>query len=167
MRAADDAAFREVFVARVRPLRRTAYLLCGDWHRAEDLVQVAFLKLYGSWSRVRHREAIDGYLRTVLVRAYVDETRRPSRREHPVAELPDGVTPVADDGPRAELLTALRAVPPRQRACLVLRYFDDLSVSDTAAALGCSEGTVKSQTAKGLVALRGVLDQTAAMTQES
>jgi RNA polymerase sigma-70 factor (sigma-E family) len=158
VRAEDEAAFRELFAARARSLRRTAYLLCGDWHRAEDLVQTAFVKLYASWTRVRDREALDGYLRTVLVRAYVDETRRPSRRERLVGAVPDHAAAEAS-GPaeRMALAAALREVPPRQRACLVLRFYDDLSVTETAAALGCAEGTVKSQTAKGLDALRRLL----------
>ena len=161
MKADDEAAFRDVFAGRARSLRRTACLLCGDWHAAEDLVQTAFVKLYRSWSSVRDREAIDGWLRTVVVRAYVDERRRSTRRERLVADLPDQAA-VESSGPgdRLELGTALRAVPPRQRACLVLRFYDDLSVTDTALALGCSEGTVKSQTAKGLATLRRLLGDT-------
>jgi RNA polymerase sigma-70 factor (sigma-E family) len=160
VRAEDEAAFRDVFAARARSLRRTAFLLCGDWHAAEDLVQTAFVKLYRSWSKVRDREAIDGWLRTVLVRVYVDERRRPSRREWSVAELPDAAAAEsAGPGDRLELVAALRQVPPRQRACLVLRFYDDLSVAETAVALGCTEGTVKSQTAKGLDVLRRVLGE--------
>ncbi|MDQ1689598.1 MAG: hypothetical protein QOK42_2573 [Frankiaceae bacterium] len=158
MRAEDEAAFRELFAGRARSLRRTAYLLCGDWHRAEDLVQTAFVKLYASWAKVREREALDSYLRTVLVRAYVDETRRPSRRERLFGDVPDyAVAESGGLGDRMELAAALRQVPPRQRACLVLRFYDDLSVTETAAALGCAEGTVKSQTAKGLGTLRALL----------
>ena len=158
MRAEDEAAFREVFAGRARSLRRTAFLLCGDWHAAEDLVQTAFVKLYRSWATVRDREAIDGWLRTVLVRAYVDERRRPSRRERSVAELPDtAATEHPGPGDRLELAEALRSVPRGQRACLVLRFYDDLSVADTALTLGCTEGTVKSQTSKGLETLRRLL----------
>lgn len=149
----DD--FRELYVARAAALRRTAFLLCGDWHTAEDLVSVSFAKLYAAWRRVDHPEP---YLRQVLVRTWVDETRRPHRRERPVAVLPDAtVRPSSSVEDRELLKTALLRVPPRQRACLVLRFFDDLSVADTARALGCTESTVKSQTSRGLDALRALI----------
>jgi RNA polymerase sigma-70 factor (sigma-E family) len=147
--------FRELYVARAAQLRRTAFLLCGDGHQAEDLVQVSFAKLYAAWRRV---ESPEPYLRQVLVRSWVDETRRPHRRERPTAELPDApVHPTSSTEDRALLMAALMRVPARQRACLVLRFFDDLSVADTARALGCNESTVKSQTSRGLDALRAVL----------
>jgi RNA polymerase sigma-70 factor (sigma-E family) len=156
-----DQNFRELYVARAPALRRTAFLLCGDWHQAEDLVQVSFAKLYASWNLIRHREALESYLRQVLVRTWVDETRRPYRRERPTDELPDEVAHPASSTEDRELLReALKGVPPRQRACLVLRFFEDLSVTDTAQALGCSESTVKSQTSRGLDALRDVLRTT-------
>jgi DNA-directed RNA polymerase specialized sigma24 family protein len=81
-----EQAFRDLYVARAPALRRTAFLLCGDWHQAEDLVQVAFEKVYASWSRLREPEAV---LRRTLVRCWVDETRRPHRRERPVEQLPE------------------------------------------------------------------------------
>jgi RNA polymerase sigma-70 factor (sigma-E family) len=147
--------FRELYAARAPALRRTAFLLCGDWHQAEDLVQVAFAKLYASWKRVDHPVS---WLRQVLVRTWVDETRRPHRRERPTAALPDSAEHEGSSTEDRELLrAALAGVPPRQRACLVLRFFEDLSVTDTARALGCSENTVKSQTSRGLDALREVL----------
>lgn len=150
-----EAEFREVYAARAPALRRTAYLLCGDWHRAEDLVQVCFAKLYASWRRVDHPVS---WLRQVLVRTWVDETRRPYRRERPSAALPDRAAPPGSSTEDRELLkAALLGIPPRQRACLVLRFFEDLSVTDTARALGCTESTVKSQTNRGLAALREVL----------
>ncbi|MFN2536956.1 MAG: SigE family RNA polymerase sigma factor [Mycobacteriales bacterium] len=149
----DD--FRELFVARAAALRRTAFLLCGDWHQAEDLVSVSFAKLYSAWRRVDNPEP---YLRQVLVRSWVDETRRPHRRERPYADLPDGPAgPGTSTEDRELLKAALMRVPPRQRACLVLRFFDDLTVADTARALGCSENTVKSQTSRGLDALRALI----------
>jgi RNA polymerase sigma factor (sigma-70 family) len=116
-------------------------------------VQVAFEKVYASWSRLREPDAV---LRRTLVRCWVDETRRPHRRERSVAEVPDRSV----DAPERESLShALAAVPPRQRACLVLRFYDDLSVAETARLLGCTEGTVKSQTSRGLEALRLVLGE--------
>ena len=150
-----EEAFRELYVARAAALRRTAFLLCGDWHAAEDLVSVSFAKLYAAWRRVDNPEP---YLRQVLVRTWVDETRRPHRRERPFADLPDGPARADTRTEDRELLkAALMRVPVRQRACLVLRYFDDLSVADTARALGCSENTVKSQTSRGLDALRAIV----------
>jgi RNA polymerase sigma-70 factor (sigma-E family) len=150
-----EQEFRELYAARAPSLRRTAFLLCGDWHQAEDLVQVSFAKLYASWRRVDHPVT---WLRQVLVRTWVDETRRPHRRERPTAALPDSAAvPGADVEERELLRAALRDVPPRQRACLVLRFYDDLSVAETARVLGCTEGTVKSQTSRGLDALRAVL----------
>ena len=149
----DD--FRELYAARAAALRRTAFLLCGDWHAAEDLVQVSFAKLYAAWRRVDRPEP---YLRQVLVRSWIDETRKPHRRERPSADLPDGPTSPGSSFEDRELLkAALLRVPPRQRACLVLRFFDDLSVADTARALGINENTVKSQTSRGLDALREIV----------
>lgn len=158
--------FGALFAARAGALRRTAYLLSGDWHKAEDLVQTAFVRTYAAWPRVRDPGALEAYLRRTLLRAHLDETRRRWRGELATEHLPE----VADRsaGDRAEgatedrivLLAGLATIPPRQRACLVLRYFDDCSVEDTARALDCSEGTVKSNTARGLVALRKALDST-------
>jgi RNA polymerase sigma-70 factor (sigma-E family) len=148
-----EQAFRDLYVARAPALRRTAFLLCGDWQLAEDLVQVAFEKVYASWSRLREPEAV---LRRTLVRCWVDETRRPHRRERPVEQLPE--RPVVEPE-RESLRDALAGVPPRQRACLVLRFYDDLSVAETARLLGCTEGTVKSQTSRGLEALRAVVGE--------
>lgn len=153
-----EQEFRELYVARAPVLRRTAFLLCGDWHQAEDLVQVVFAKLYASWRRVDHRDA---WLRQVLVRTWIDETRRPHRRERPTRDVPDAAAQLGRSTEDRELLqAALAGVPPRQRACLVLRFFEDLSVTDTARALGCTESTVKSQTSRGLDALRQVLRTT-------
>jgi RNA polymerase sigma-70 factor (sigma-E family) len=153
-----DRAFAEYFAARSGAMRATAYLLCGDWHRAEDLVQTAFTKLYVHWHRVARHEALDPYVRKVLTRAFIDDGRRGWwRRERP-GDLPveRAVLPApAED--RLVLLQALAAVPPRQRAVLVLRYWEDLSVEATAAALNCSTGTVKSQAARGLETLRSLV----------
>ncbi|AGZ41629.1 SigE family RNA polymerase sigma factor [Actinoplanes friuliensis] len=143
--------------ARYLHLRRTAYLLCGDWHRAEDLVQTALAKVVVA-ARRRTIDSLDAYARTVLTRVYLDHRRRhPWQRERPLAELHE--QPVAD-GDRALSLTvlaALRALPPRQRAAVVLRYWEDRSTEETAEALGVSTGTVKSQCAKAMATLRGSL----------
>ena len=140
-------------------LRRTAHLLCGDWHLAEDLTQTALAKLYAVWRRVRQLESPDGYARRVLYRTFIDETRRRRWWERPGAgaDQAEAMAPASDPDLRLTLLDALRQLPPRGRAVLVLRFWEDQSVEATAAALGCSVGTVKSQTSRGLDALRKVL----------
>jgi RNA polymerase sigma-70 factor (sigma-E family) len=150
------------FAARAPGLRRTAYLLCGDWNRAEDLVQTVFANVYARRRRLRSRAALGAYLRQALTRTYIDANMRHWKREHATGEPPDVALP-HDEGveDRLVLLDALRRVPPRQRACLVLRFYDDCSVEETAALLRCSAGTVKSNTARGLHALRAVLDDEA------
>jgi RNA polymerase sigma-70 factor (sigma-E family) len=156
-----DIAFAEFVTAKADSLQRTAYLLCGDWHRAEDLTQVTFTKLYRRWQRLTDLDALDGYARKVLVRAFLSERRLGwFRREHVTAEHVDVPRPAAAPEDRLVLLAALAKVPPGQRAVLVLRYWEDLSVEDTARLLDCSEGTVKSQAARGLQALRALVDGT-------
>ncbi|GAA1355359.1 SigE family RNA polymerase sigma factor [Saccharothrix algeriensis] len=160
----DEQEFAEYFAARREAVRRTAFLLCGDWHRADDLAQTAFVALHRRWRKVRDKQALDAYVRRTLVRAVIDESRRPWRRERFVDEVPE--TPsrdaeVADSVVTREALVAgLKRVPPRQRAVLVLRFLEGLDVSAAAEALGCSEGTVKSQTSRGLEALREALGDT-------
>lgn len=160
MRSSDDRAveFAAYVNARRGHLRRTAYLICGDWHAADDLVQTALIKLYVAWPRIHTQGAEDAYTRQIIVRANLDEKRRPWRREHPGLEgfdaaAPDGVS-VED---RDALLAGLRQLPSRQRATIVLRYWCGLSVDETAHDLGCSSGTVKSQTARALSQLRTTL----------
>jgi RNA polymerase sigma factor (sigma-70 family) len=121
-------------------------------------VQTAFANVYARRRRLRSREALGAYLRQALTRTYIDASARHWKREHATDELPDVALP-HDDAieNRLVLLDALERVPPRQRACLVLRFYDDCSVENTAALLGCSVGTVKSNTARGLDALRAVL----------
>ncbi|GAA3864662.1 SigE family RNA polymerase sigma factor [Saccharothrix violaceirubra] len=154
-----DAAFAEYFAARSEAMRGTAYLLCGDWHRAEDLVQATFTKLFVAWRRIQRHEALDAYTRRTLVRTFVSELRRGWFRKERVSDSPvDSATAGAGSTEdRIVLLAALAKVPPRQRAVLVLRYWEDLSVEETARAMGCSEGTVKSQAARGLQTLRGLV----------
>ncbi|MEU4741368.1 SigE family RNA polymerase sigma factor [Actinosynnema sp. NPDC023658] len=154
-----DTAFAEYFAARSEAMRGTAYLLCGDWHRAEDLVQATFAKLYVAWRRINRHEALDAYTRQTLVRTFVSELRRGWFRKERVSEATADVAAVGRGSveDRVVLLAALAKVPPRQRAVLVLRYWEDLSVEETARALSCSEGTVKSQAARGLQTLRGLI----------
>jgi RNA polymerase sigma-70 factor (sigma-E family) len=160
----DEQEFAEYFMARRDAVRRTAYLICGDWHRADDLAQTAFVSLHRRWRRIRDKRALDAYVRRSLMRAAIDESRRPWRREHAVEELPDTSSA---NGPedtvgnavasRSALVDGLQRVPPRQRAVLVLRFLEGQSVADVATALNCTEGTVKSQTARGLDTLRAAL----------
>ncbi|GHH36605.1 SigE family RNA polymerase sigma factor [Lentzea cavernae] len=151
-----DREFGEFVDARALVMRRTAYLLCGDWHRAEDIVQQSLIKMYVAWSRVR-KDSIDAYSRKVLVRTAIDETRRGFfQRERTVDAVPERA--VADSASDLDLREALDALPPGQRAVVVLRYWEDLSITETARILGRTEGTVKSQAAKGLAALRTLLE---------
>jgi RNA polymerase sigma-70 factor (sigma-E family) len=152
-----DGPFADYFARRSGAMRGTAYLLCGDFHRAEDLVQTTFVKLYRIWNRVAAHDSLDGYTRQILVRTFLDETRRGFfRRERPTAEHAERLEPVAGSvEDRLVLLRALTKVAPRQRAALVLRFWEDMSIEDTAKVLGCTTGTVKSQTARGLETLRG------------
>lgn len=151
-----DEEFTVYVAARVRQLRRSAYLLCGDWHRAEDLTQSALAKIYVAWAKVRRADNVDGYVRTVLVRTFLDEQRRHWRREQPTGESVDSVRPDPSSGTdsRVDLVRALAALPARQRAAVVLRCWEDLSIAEVARTLDCSEGTVKSQTSRGLATLR-------------
>ncbi|MDQ1713471.1 MAG: hypothetical protein QOE45_2921 [Frankiaceae bacterium] len=158
--AARDEGFRAFVVARRPNLVRTATLLtAGDRHLAEDLVQVSLTRLYVAWPRIRATEGPDAYAYRILVNAFTDETRRPWwRRERAHAELPDTTaaeTLTAED--RDAVRSALAALPPRMRAAVVLRHWLEYDVAETATALGCSQGTVKSQTARGLDRLRELL----------
>lgn len=157
--ADDETDFREYAAARMAALRRTAYLICGDWHLAEDAVSTALTKAYVAWHRIRRADSVDAYVRRMMVHAIVDERRRPWRREAPTEyPLPDTAAAPTDAlHDRIVLRQALARMPPRRRAVLVLRFFEGLSVEETAAAMGSSTGTVKSQTARALAALRDLL----------
>jgi RNA polymerase sigma-70 factor (sigma-E family) len=155
----DRRAFDEFVTTSADRLLRSAYLLCGDRGHAEDLVQTALLRTARRWRAARsHPEA---YARRVVVNLAKDRWRELGRR--PLEAPMDGAEAVAPIGvvdgllDRDELLRATAQLPPGQRAVLVLRYFDDLSVEETAAALGCSAGTVKSQTSRALDRLRAAL----------
>src|SRR5262249_20642886 len=154
MRATEEAVFRAYVVARMERLRRTAFLYCRDWHTADDLVSTTLTKLYQHWSRAQRADNLDAYVYGILAHVWLDEQRRPWRPGRTMPELPDGGLPgpTADDTDVPALLASL---PPGRRACLVLRFYCDLSVEQTAEILGISIGTVKSQTARGLDMLRG------------
>ena len=167
MRQADEESFRRYAAENAPRLRRSAFLFCGDWHLAEDLMQTALIKIYRSWSRVQKEDSLTNYGRTVLLRTWLDEKRRPWRRsEQTEAAVPEQHDEARGPGDSPERLWArdlvhqgLLRLPPRQRAVLVFRYFDDLTVAETAEVMGCSQGTVKSQTARGLEALRVSVSQ--------
>jgi RNA polymerase sigma-70 factor (sigma-E family) len=144
---------------RVLSLRRTAYHLCGSWHVAEELVQEALIKLYLTWDRVRDSTAIDGYVRQILIRTYLETTRRSwFRRMLPHAEPPEArATGTGDPDHRMDLTAALARLPTGQRVVLVLRYLEGLDINETARVLKRSTGTVKSQTSLGLARLRELL----------
>ena len=157
-RAQRDRDFGEYVAERRAHLYRTAYLLCGDPHRAEDIVQQALTKLYAAWPRASRLESVDAYARRIVVNAHIDETRRPWRRERPVESGLD--RPVEDVNALEDsdaLWTALRGLAPGQRRVVVLRHYWGLSVDETAADLGISPGTVKSQTSDALARLRHAL----------
>jgi RNA polymerase sigma-70 factor (sigma-E family) len=153
-----EQEYVDYVTARLPSLRRLGYLLCGDEHGADDLVQQTITALYVHWRRASAADNIDAYVRQMLVRAFLDEKRRPWSRVR-LTDAPPERPDQADAGTedRIVLQAALQQVPPRQRAVLVLRFLDDLSVSEVAALLHCSEGTVKSQTAHGLATLRRLL----------
>lgn len=163
MKTERDEQFHSFVLSHRAGLVRTATLLtAGDAHLAEDLVQSTLTKLYVAWPAFRRADNPEGYLRRTLVNALTDERRRWWRRhERPVADLPDRPHVEPDQDDRSDgLRSALRDLPPKMRAALVFRYFYDLDVADTADALGCSEGTVKSQTARALERLRTVMADT-------
>jgi RNA polymerase sigma-70 factor (sigma-E family) len=157
--ATRDEQFRSYVLASRGQLVRTAtFLTSGDRHAAEDLVQTALMRLYVAWPRVRS-ETVDGYARKAMLNALIDNRRRPfARFERSRSELPE--VPFEDVPPtdtQSMVFAALAALPPRMRAAVVLRHLLELSVAETADALNCSEGTVKSQTARALSQLRAVL----------
>jgi RNA polymerase sigma-70 factor (sigma-E family) len=164
-----EGDFVAYYQARAGMLRRTAYLLAGDWHLAEDLTQATFIKLYQRWNRIERHDVLDQYARRVLLRTFLDERRRPWRREHvsglaaPALESAtshgSGSSSTHHTEDRLVLSTALARIPKRRRAVLVLRFWADLSVEQVADILGCSPGTVRSQTSRGLADLRDVLGE--------
>ena len=154
MRAAEEAAFREYVAARMERLRRTAFLYCRDWHTADDLVSTTLVKLYQHWQRAQQAGSLDAYVYGILAHAWLDERRRPWRREQVVPELPDHDSP----GPTGRTPTC----SPCWRACRPA----GAPVWSSASTATCPSsrpprssasrpGTVKSQTARGLDMLRG------------
>ena len=156
-RPPSDAEYTEFVHATWPSLYRTAYLLVGDHALAEDLVQTALAKTYASWGSVRELAAAPGFARTTLINTAASWFRRKSWRNELATETLPEPAHDPDHSNRPAVIGALRQLPPRQRAVIVLRYYEDLSVARTAEALGCSEGTVKSQTSDALTRLRTLL----------
>jgi RNA polymerase sigma-70 factor (sigma-E family) len=151
-----DEEFTAYMAARQPSLMRTAYLLTGDRHQAEDLVQTSLAKLYLAWDRVRDRESIDGYVRRILVNENNSVWRRAwKRREVATDRVPDLESrDIYDEGRSAALWDVVQTLPRKARAVVVLRYYEELTEAETAELLGISIGTVKSQTSRALAALR-------------
>jgi len=151
-----DAPFRDYVTARWPALVRTAYLLTGDQHLAEDLTQIALTKVYTSWRRVSKADNIDAYVRRVMVNANAGRFRKKRVPEHLSAAPPDadGHEPHAGLVERSVLMTELARLPAQQRAVVVLRFWEDMSEKQVASILNCSVGTVKSHTARALARLR-------------
>ncbi len=166
-RRSRDSEFAEYMAARQPSLLRTAYVLTGDRHTAEDLVQTAFAKLYLSWDKVQRRESIDGYVRRILVNEHNSLWRRPwKRRETTVSELPTDVATEPAAGRDRELWDFVQTLPRKQRVVIVLRYYEELSEAETAAALGVSVGTVKSQSSRALATMRARVSELVAAEQD-
>lgn len=160
-RPPTDDEFAELVHACWAGLYRTAYLMLGDAAEAEDLVQTALAKTYASWRKVRSLEAAPAYARTTMVNTASSWFRKKGwRNEQPTEDLPEHRYEQgheADPTTRPTVLDALTQLPPRQRAVIVLRYYEDLSVAQAATALGITEGTVKSQTSAAIDRLRALL----------
>ncbi|GAA4443867.1 SigE family RNA polymerase sigma factor [Phytohabitans houttuyneae] len=170
MRPDHEREYVEYVRARLPRLHRLAYLICADAFAADDIVQATLTALYVNWKRASAADNLDAYVHRIMVRRYIDERRRSWAKVLLSSHLPERAAAPAGDSfeERDALVAALRALPKGQRTVVALRYFGDLSVEATAEALGCSVGTVKSQCARGLAALRDVLEAPAvASTQQA
>jgi RNA polymerase sigma-70 factor (sigma-E family) len=159
VKAEIERDYIEFVTHQANALCRTAYLLCGDWRRAEDATQEALIRLYRVWGRIQRKGSVGAYARKVVVSTTLDTLRLKSSQEVVggagyFAAEPDAADPLGVLENRLVITQALTELPPRQRACVVLRYFDELSVEETAAVLDCRPGTVKSQTMRALDKLR-------------
>lgn len=159
MDGADEDAFRGFVAARSVALLRSAYLLVGDRHRAEDLLQTALIKTYLAWQRIRDVGAVESYVRRTMVTTATSWWRGRRYREFPVERLPDldGVDDVAAQVEHDAMWEHLQTLPVKQRAVLVLRFYEGMSEAEIADTLGISRGTVKSHASRALAALRGRL----------
>jgi RNA polymerase sigma-70 factor (sigma-E family) len=156
----DESAFIDYVAARRSRLFRTACLMCGDPHRAEDVVQDALTRLYAAWGRVERMDNIDGYVRRIIVNAHYSDRRRPWRRERPSEPRDVPLQPGFPVEDADVIRAALAALPPGQRRVIVLRHIWNLTIEETAAELRISTGTVKSQSADAIASLRRTLAPT-------
>lgn len=165
MNRADEDDFRAFVAARSASLLWFAHVLTGDRHLAEDVVQTALAKTALAWSRVRRKDNPEGYVRRAIVTTHLNAQRRRPWREQPREFIPDDeqlprrLRPEDERDERDAMWQALAELPPRQRAVLVLRYYEELSEAEIAEVLGCARGTVKSQAAKGLLHLRRIVEK--------
>ena len=148
--------FHEYVTARGRSLLRTAYLLTRNRADAEDLVQAALAKTYQAWDRIEDRQALDGYVRRAMVNTHISWWRRRRLDEYPTDEIPDrpAADPAGDSDLQDTLRRAIDRLPQRMRAAVVLRYYEDMTEAEVAAALGVSLGTVKSTVSRAVAKLR-------------
>jgi RNA polymerase sigma-70 factor (sigma-E family) len=165
VRTEERADYVEYVTASTARLRRIATLLAGDPARGDDLLQETFTRLFVHWKRASKADHLDSYVHRMLYRVFLDDKRRKWSSVRLLDELPETAHAAADPAEALAVRTALRQVPKGQRAVLVLRYFGDLSVQEAAEVLGCSTGTVKSQTARGLEALKAALNPPAGATR--
>lgn len=157
-RGADPSpGYREFASARGTQLFRIAFLMCGDWHQAEDLVQTTLAKVFVSWRRIRRTASAESYARKVMLNTFLSQRRLKGSGELPIAEFRDLPAPGVDADLRLTLLTALRQLPPRSRAAVVLRYVEDHSIESVAELMGTTPAAVKSMNARGLAQLRQLL----------
>lgn len=156
MREGDREEFRAYVAARGAALLRVAYLLTGDHGEAEDLLQTALAKTYLAWGRIQDRGALDSYVRRAMVNTHISWWRRRKIEEYPTEVLPDvpAPDPTLNSDLREALWQALARLPRRQRAAVVLRYYEDLTESEVAQTLGVSVGTVKSTVSRAVAKLR-------------
>ena len=152
----NEAEYVEFAEASVERLRSTAFLMCRDWHLAQDLTQITLTKVYLPWARVSRAGNVDAYARKVLIRAYLDHVRRRSSGEVVTATVPETARDDTQDL-RLTLLDALALLPPRDRAIVVLRYWEDYSVERVAEVLGVPVSVVTTQTTRSLAKLRRLL----------
>jgi RNA polymerase sigma-70 factor (sigma-E family) len=156
VRATREADFTDFARGAMPQLFRAAWLLCGDRHRAEDLVQESLTKVYAKWgSRIENPAA---YAQTTLTRTWISQQRRRSTHEQPVERVPETPRPAADGDLRLTLLAALDGLEPLDRAIVVLRYLDDTPTEDVARRLGLSNGAVRKRLVRALRRLRDQLD---------
>ena len=160
----DEASYVEFVSARWASFFRLAFLLTGTEHAAEDLLQTALLRAFVAWPKIQRTEAPDAYVRRILVNGAISDGRRRGRRPEVLSErVPepagrgDAAQPMEDVAVRDALWPLIEALPPRQRAVVVLRYYEDLSEREIAAVLGCAPGTVKSQASAAMRSLRAAV----------